>query len=109
MSGDTPSGSPEGLRPVTSRKLLRLIPARRTPVGASWERTSGDMCQAPSLSGGDGPPGAAGCRWLGEAEQTVAHHQLVPLHHPGPEGGATFLAPDLGADRLAGEYGGGEA
>src|SRR6185312_456425 len=35
MSGDTPSGSPLAARPVTSRKLERLIPARRTPVGAS--------------------------------------------------------------------------
>src|SRR6185503_6141082 len=35
MSGDTPSGLPLAARPVTSRKLERLIPARRTPVGAS--------------------------------------------------------------------------
>src|SRR5471032_2482612 len=35
MSGDTLSGLPLAARPVTSRKLERLIPARRTPVGAS--------------------------------------------------------------------------
>ena len=36
MSGATPAGSPAALRPVTSRKLERLIPARRTPVGAEF-------------------------------------------------------------------------
>src|SRR3984957_16820700 len=35
MSGETPCGSPDAVLPVTSRKLLMLIPARRTPVGAS--------------------------------------------------------------------------
>jgi hypothetical protein len=35
MSGETPCGSPEAVLPVTSRKLLILMPARRTPVGAS--------------------------------------------------------------------------
>ena len=34
MSGATPTGSPASVRPVTSRKLLRLIPARRNPSGA---------------------------------------------------------------------------
>ena len=47
MSGATPSGSPDGLLPVTSRKLLRLMPARRTPVGASsalaWEDAGSGM------------------------------------------------------------------
>src|SRR5262245_16346287 len=42
-SGDTPTGSPAGVRPVTSRKLERLMPARRTPVGASSARTLSDM------------------------------------------------------------------
>src|SRR5262249_10157102 len=40
MSGDTPSGSPDGLFPVTRRKLPMLIAARRTPVGASSDTTS---------------------------------------------------------------------
>src|SRR5579862_941975 len=35
MSGETPVGSPFGALPVTSRKLLMLIAARSTPVGAS--------------------------------------------------------------------------
>src|SRR5258708_35785149 len=43
MSGETPSGSPLALRPVTSRKLERLTPARRTPVGASSARALSDM------------------------------------------------------------------
>src|SRR3546814_4664630 len=49
MSGDTPSGSPEALRPVTSRKLPRLMPARSTPVGASSLTTSGDMWADPVI------------------------------------------------------------
>src|SRR5439155_14297973 len=43
MSGETPSGSPDGDFPVTSRKLLMLIAARRTPCGASSETTDWDM------------------------------------------------------------------
>src|SRR5260370_26206140 len=43
MSGATPSGSPAALRPVTSRELERLIPARRTPVGQSSARALSDM------------------------------------------------------------------
>src|SRR6267378_3456630 len=43
MSGATPSGSPAALRLVTSRKLERLIPARRTPVGQSSARALSDM------------------------------------------------------------------
>src|SRR5215213_7824895 len=42
MSGDTPVGSPDGARPVTSRKFPMLIAARRTPVGASSEMICGD-------------------------------------------------------------------
>src|SRR5215813_14475598 len=38
MSGATPSGSPDGARPVTRRKLPILIAARRTPVGASSDK-----------------------------------------------------------------------
>src|SRR4029434_9095738 len=38
MSGATPTGSYFSLRPVTRRKLERLMPARRTPVGASSAR-----------------------------------------------------------------------
>src|SRR5271169_4286716 len=40
MSGETPVGSPDGLLPVTSRKLPMLIAARRTPVGASSATTA---------------------------------------------------------------------
>src|SRR5271170_7861023 len=40
MSGETPVGSPDGLLPVTSKKLPMLIAARRTPVGASSETTA---------------------------------------------------------------------
>src|SRR5438067_10591090 len=43
MSGETPSGSPDGDFPVTSRKLLMLIAARRTPCGASSETTDWDI------------------------------------------------------------------
>src|SRR6266851_4750993 len=43
MSGATPTGSDFSLRPVTSRKLERLMPARRTPVGASSARALSDM------------------------------------------------------------------
>src|SRR5580692_8683852 len=54
-SGATPSGSPAGLFPVTSRKFERLIAARNTPVGASSEITSGDMGKlAPINGGGEG-------------------------------------------------------
>src|SRR6476620_7021934 len=42
MSGDTPLGAPSGSRPVTRRKLLRLMPARSTPVGASAATAAGD-------------------------------------------------------------------
>ena len=35
MSAATPTGSPDGLLPVTNRKLPMLIAARKTPVGAS--------------------------------------------------------------------------
>src|SRR5215475_11949207 len=57
MSGDTPSGSPEALRPVTSRKLERLIPARRTPVGQSSARALSLMARAytPLASGSSEP------------------------------------------------------
>jgi hypothetical protein len=40
MAGATPAGSPVGLEPLTSKKLDRLIPARRTAVGASSAMTS---------------------------------------------------------------------
>src|SRR5882757_7790651 len=43
MSGATPTGSAFSLRPVTSRKFERLMPARRTPVGASSARALSDM------------------------------------------------------------------
>src|SRR6516162_8939189 len=43
MSGDTPWGSPDGLFPVTNRKLPILIAARSTPVGASSDLTSPGM------------------------------------------------------------------
>src|SRR6185437_10144358 len=43
MSGATPTGSPDAVRPVTSRKFERLMPARRTPVGASSARALSDM------------------------------------------------------------------
>src|SRR5271165_4192956 len=43
MSGETPSGSPDGVRPVTSRKLLMLMAARSTPCGASSATTDWDM------------------------------------------------------------------
>src|ERR1700716_1947811 len=43
MSGATPTGSDFSLRPVTSRKFERLMPARRTPVGASSARALSDM------------------------------------------------------------------
>src|SRR6185437_12159314 len=43
MSGATPTGSPASVRPVTSRKFERLMPARRTPVGASSARALSDM------------------------------------------------------------------
>src|SRR5688500_641105 len=46
MPGETPSGSPDALLPVTSKKLLMLMPARSTPVGASWATISGDMAFA---------------------------------------------------------------
>src|SRR5215468_7358553 len=53
MSGATPSGSPAALLPVTSRKFDRLMPARRTPVGASSDATSfGAMGCAPSIENG---------------------------------------------------------
>src|ERR1700728_865733 len=51
-SGATPSGSPAGLFPVTSRKFERLIAARNTPVGASSEITSGDMGKLAPINGG---------------------------------------------------------
>ena len=47
MSGDTPSGSPDGVLPVTSRKLLMLTPARRTPCGASSRTIDWDMRLGP--------------------------------------------------------------
>src|SRR5258708_34125071 len=37
MSAETPEGSPDGVLPVTKRKLPMLIAARSTPVGASSE------------------------------------------------------------------------
>src|SRR3979411_123185 len=43
MSGGQPPRSDFSLRPVTSRKLERLMPARRTPVGASSARALSDM------------------------------------------------------------------
>src|SRR6266566_9094570 len=43
ISGETPAGSPDGLLPVTKRKLPILIAARRTPVGASSDTTSRGM------------------------------------------------------------------
>jgi hypothetical protein len=58
MSGATPTGSPAALFPVTSRKFDRLMPARRMPVGASSDLTSGDLRGAP----GD--------------EKMTAHHTL---------------------------------
>ena len=42
MSGDTPVGSPDGVRPVTKRKFPMLIAARSAPVGASSEMICGD-------------------------------------------------------------------
>ena len=39
-SGETPAGAPSALRPDTSKKLLRLMPARKVPVGASALRIS---------------------------------------------------------------------
>src|SRR4051794_41430065 len=42
MSGETPSGDPSASRPVTSRKLLRLMAARSRPVGASAATAAGD-------------------------------------------------------------------
>src|SRR5215207_4354790 len=41
MSGDTPAGVPSGRRPLTRRKLLRLIAARSTPRGASAATAAG--------------------------------------------------------------------
>src|SRR4029077_12010450 len=41
-SAATPPGSPVEFTFVTNRKFDRLMPARRTPVGASSEMTSGD-------------------------------------------------------------------
>src|SRR5438105_2745990 len=41
-SGATPTGSPVEFTFVTSRKFDRLMPARRTPVGARSEMISGD-------------------------------------------------------------------
>ena len=38
-SGATPMGSPASFRPLTSRKLERLIPTRRVPLGASSAST----------------------------------------------------------------------
>src|ERR1700712_2793025 len=49
MLGETPSGSPEALRPVTSRKLDILMAARSTPCGASWLLISGVMPALPLL------------------------------------------------------------
>jgi hypothetical protein len=40
MSGETPTGSPEGLLSVTSKKFPILIAARKIPVGASSATTS---------------------------------------------------------------------
>src|SRR6478752_2191808 len=45
-SAATPSGSPVEFTFVTSRKFDRLMPARRTPVGARSEMTSGDKGHA---------------------------------------------------------------
>src|SRR3954469_21527278 len=42
MSGETPLGAPSASRPVTSRKLLRLMPARSSPVGARAATAAGD-------------------------------------------------------------------
>src|SRR4051794_23399258 len=53
MSGATPAGSPESVRLDTRRKLLRLIPARRTPWGASSALTS------PGMDGSEHGPGFA--------------------------------------------------
>src|ERR1700733_11309677 len=47
MSGDTPAGSPDGVRPVTSRKLPMLMAARSTPCGASSETMDWDMQMGP--------------------------------------------------------------
>src|SRR6202012_1597691 len=47
ISGETPSGSPDGVRPVTSRKLPMLMAARSTPCGASSETTDWDMVRNP--------------------------------------------------------------
>ena len=47
MSGATPTGSPFGPRDETSRKLDKLMPARRMPVGASAARSAAlTMCPA---------------------------------------------------------------
>src|SRR6185503_254235 len=45
-SAATPSGSPVEFTFVTSRKFDRLMPARRTPVGARSDMTSGDKGHA---------------------------------------------------------------
>ena len=52
MSGDTPTGSPAGVAPVTRSGFDILMAARRIPPGASSETTSWDMFDAPVISMG---------------------------------------------------------
>src|SRR5579883_1275956 len=100
MSGATPAGSPDAVLPVTRRKLLILIPARSTPLGASsaaiWR-----SIQTPS-----GKPGrpfrAAAPSPLPEPEgRSIVYHGSSPLSEGAfnPFRRATkWLAPGFLAD-----------
>src|SRR5487761_1681906 len=78
MSGATPCGSPAAVLPVTRRKLLILIPARSTPLGASsaaiWRSIQPSLGRAQqSLR----PPGLCLAEPTPQSTVFTAHHPSV--------------------------------
>src|SRR5262245_8035787 len=81
MSGATPTGSPASVLPVTSKKFDRLMPARRTPVGANSALTCCDMGASSCLTGADCDKAACGSSMTSVAAKRKIHFSTIRPRH----------------------------
>src|SRR5216684_2475667 len=68
-------GEPSASRPVTRRKLLRLMPARTTPLGASAATAAGDGSGSDMGSGPAQVNEAVSCGCLPLSDQSFLRHR----------------------------------
>src|SRR5262245_53618059 len=78
-SGATPTGSPASVLPVTSKKFDRLMPARRTPVGANSALTCCDIGASSCLAGADCDKAACGSSMTRLAAMRKIHFPTIGL------------------------------